>query len=379
MVVMAEKKQTLGFLLLVIGIASLLRSVSILWDSYLPDFSVFYQSVLHLHQGGNPYTNNQLFTQINYPPVTLLLLTPISFFDFELAQKLWLLFSVGSLALSLLLLSNVFRVSSFITILIFTASVVSFPFKFTLGMGQINIIILLCISLFFYSVTHGKKVQGGFFLALASLLKIFPAIIILSQLKKKDTKLVLSFLIFTLLYICLSLLFFGYEIHAYYIQKILLSLFSEPVGGVYYNQSITGFLSRLHIPMILLTPIRLLLLGITVVSLLKRKDNFLYISILLITTVFLLNSFTWQHHLILLVLPYYFLLSYKNASSLKIIMLCITYILLAINIKNPEFFSQTLLGNIMLSHGFFGTFLLWLMLVSYGIKNKIYNTLYEKK
>lgn len=348
--------------LLILGISSVVRSVSMLWNNYLPDLSVYYNSVILLSQGNNPYLNQGLFTQVNYPPATLLLMYPLLYFSFPIASNIWTLFSVFAFLLSITCLYLIKPLKVKLLAFIVFGTVISFPFKFTLGMGQINLLLLFLISAFLLCMVRSKKFSAAVFFSLSVALKIFPIIFVLPIIFNKKFKFLLISLGLLFLLLIFSLILINPSISIYYFTNILLPLILSPAGEVYYNQSLTGFVARLHLPLYFLALVRAILVIISVIIAFKHGKNIFFSISIILTVVLLVNSFTWQHHLILLLLPFYFILSNKLTKKLFFLVI-ISYSLVAFNFKNPEIFVSTRYGNILLSHGFIGTLLLWYMLI----------------
>ncbi len=348
--------------LLILSISSVIRSVSILWNNYLPDLSVYYNSLILLSKGINPYLNQELFTQINYPPATLMLMYHLLYFSFTTASNIWTLISVFAFLLSVACLYLIKPLKIILLVFIIFGFVISFPFKFTLGMGQVNLLLLFLISAFSLSMVKNKKFSAAIFFSLSVAFKIFPIILALPIIFNKKFKIILISLGLLFLLLILSIILINPAFSIYYFNKILFPLILSPAGGVYYNQSLTGFAARLHLPLYILAFVRVILAILsTIIAFRHRKNIFFSISIML-TMVLLVNSFTWQHHLVLLLLPFYFILSNKLTSKLFFLVF-ITYFLIAFNFKNPEIFANTWYGDILLSHGFIGTLLLWSILV----------------
>lgn len=366
---MDSKEKIITLIFLVLGMTSLARTVFLLWGRLLPDFSVFYRSTLILFQHQNPYLDQRLFTQFNYPPTIIIFLLPLLLFSFSIASKIWLVLSIIFLLLTLDIFYKIRPVSLLSLVIIFAATVFSFPFKFTLGMGQINLIVLFLLSLLILFIKTKKEVAAGIILSFSAVIKLFPMIFLLYLFMVRRWQIIL--VTFSSLFILslISFFYFGRELNFYYLQNILLPLLSKPAGGVYYNQSLTGFSARLNLSSGLTEIVRMVFIAGSVFLLFKKKfDVFLSVCILL-ALILLVNNFTWQHHLIFLLLPYYFILSHAKSKLTKFFVF-ISYFLVAFNFKNTSFFESTIVGNLILSHGFLGTLFLWILLLVYNEKEK---------
>ncbi|MCL5439018.1 MAG: DUF2029 domain-containing protein, partial [Patescibacteria group bacterium] len=296
-------------------------------------------------------------------PSTLFFLYPILIFNFTDSSRIWLIFSIVSLLGSFYLLYKIKKTSVFVLSLISLAVALSFPFKFTLGMGQINFFILLLLAYFLYLFKKGKLGWAGIFLSLATLIKIFPAIFLFIPIFLRKWKTIIWFLII----LFSILIFIKGELVIYYFRGIFIPLFINPYGGVYYNQSITGFMSRINAPDFLIIIFRMIIFIYSIYFIFKNKNNLLLSFSVLLVSVLMINNFTWQHHLIFLLIPYYFLVSGRQSTFISCF-LVISYFLVAVNIKNPSVYQYTLYGNLLLSHGFFGVLILWILMIVRGNK-----------
>ena len=359
---MKKTKILSSCIVLILGVASLIRTTFLLWNSFLPDFSVFYYSSFRLFHGLNPYTNVHLFTQINYPPITLMLFYPLLIFPFFEASKFWILISILFFILCMYLIKKNYSLNYQKIGFIFFLSVMSFPFKFTLGMGQINIVLLFLILYMFYFLNRKKDKITAILFSLAISIKLIPAIFAIGFFFLKRWKILLIALISSIFLFFIPDLVSHRLITIYYLNKVLLPLVLKPAGSVYYNQSITGFLSRIGMPSLVAFLIRIFLIALTILKGYKSKEKLIFAETLFLTGFMTVNSFTWQHQLILLVIPFCYFLSQK-LSLAKNILLLVLYVLLAVNIKNTAYFGHTLINELILSHGFFGLFGIWILLI----------------
>lgn len=345
-----------------ISVLSLLRTTYILWNTTLPDLDAFYKFSHDLLNGSNPYLVVEIFT----PPVGLMFFFPLLFFSIEVAQKVWLLLSIILFCISLYFIGKTYKLKFDLIIVIFSLIVVSFPFKFTLGMGQTNMVLLFMITSFLFFLNQKNKIASALSFSFSIVIKLIPSIFIFELIFLKKWK-IIFFTLISLLFLYIIPIFFSRElINLYYLKNILFPLVSTPASDVYYNQSITGLTARYDMPFIAVFIVRLALILFTLITSFRNREKPFYVFPLLLTGVMMINTFTWQHQLILLVIPFSYLLS-RKIDAKKILMLLIIFSLLAINIKNPDNV-QGFLRSIIFSHGFFGIFLLWITLMLNGKK-----------
>lgn len=365
MVIMGQKQKIIAFILFVLGLISLLRTLILLWNSYLPDFDVYYRSTILAFNGGNPYNNTEFSMNFIYPPQSLLILFPISLLTFPLASKVWVILSILFSLGALLILYKLIPANNFIKSIVFLGYMISFPYKFTLGMGQINnlVLFLICISLYF--LIKNNDFYSSIGLTFAIILKAFPILYFYGLIYKKWKVIILTTLFIASLYIA-SLFIIKSEIINSYITQVLPSLLGNSPGGIYYNQSLTSFFSRLDIPAFFLLPIRLFFIFTSFYMILKKKHDLIFSFAVITTLILIVNSFSWQHHFVLLLIPFYYLIT-SRINKWNILFLSLSYILVSFNINNPEQIKSLWLSILVLSHVFFGTLILWFLLL-YGKK-----------
>jgi hypothetical protein len=352
-----EKWKKIGALIAVaVGIISLLRTIILNWNSYLLDFSVYYHaSTLAVHHL-NPYLiDNSSKLQYLYPSFGLFFMFWLPLLRLEIMEKIWILCSIGSFIFTIYILSKLQKYSFLTISLFFLGCVVSFPFKFTLGMGQINLIIMLLIVLFLYFV-NGKPFISSAFLASAIALKLFPILFLLPLFLHKKLKIVIMTALILLSLVLFSLVYFGVSLNLYYLIHMMIPLLAQNSGVQYYNQSMAASMNRMGIPHTLSIFFNILVLLISIFLIVKKKLSVHESLLVFIPTILLINSVTWQHHLILIAIPIYFLIKYVKKMIILIYMLT-AIVLLSINI--PHSFEQY--QGIILSHGFLGVFIIWIV------------------
>ena len=316
---------------------------------YLPDFENFYKEGLYLKQGLDPYSRP--VRPCTYPPPALAIFSFLQSTDFFIAENIWFWLSVVSLIITVILFSK--NTQEFLLFL--GSALIFFPTKFTLSSGQINLFVLLFISLNYYFWRKNKDILAGFFLGLSLMFKLTPVFLILFFLINKKFKLILSTFLTGIISLLISMIILGQEKVIYYFTDILPTLGTGFGNGFYYNQSFSGLIARFSLPSIIFYIFLFLLLGITFLK--KSKPEVVWAMVLVLNTLF--SVFSWQHHLVFL-LPALWII-YKNTKvnkKLKIICLFIIFVLLAVNIKNPQIFMGNIWGNLLLSHATIGMMLL---------------------
>lgn len=355
------------YLPLILFIVSFAWALRVLLLPNYPDFQVHYYGAQHLVQGENPYQIDvNYFTPQVYPPFDMVFFIPLSFLPYEIAAKLWIILSIAAVIGSIILINRIYRISFFSPLSLFLCALVfiAFPTKFTFGMGQINAMILLFTTLLWFYLNKKDDIKSGISFAFPVMLKFFPLLFVLYFLLLRKWKLLFTLIGSILALIAVSLIFVSLDVHIYFAQVLLPDLLRSWKGD-YYNQSFTGFLMRdvvdesIRQQLRVVIPIVFLVISFGIILHHRIKDVTrinLEISLLIIVSL-LINNFSWQHHFVLLVLPF-FIMVYTIKDHLKdqrlYIFLSLSYALIAINFVYPN-----TLPSLLQSHVFFGGLLLW--------------------
>src|SRR5258708_34350348 len=177
MIMYLSLNSLLKYLFLGLAIFSLFWLLKALFLTGYSDFTDYYYVSEHVLYGQNPYISDpHYFTGQAYPPIAMLFFIPLTFFSYFIAAKIWIVLSILASIGAAYLCARIYKINFFSSISLFMISLVfiSFPLRFTLGMGQINTIILLFITLSIYFLNTNKDKKAGIFLALPILLKFFP-------------------------------------------------------------------------------------------------------------------------------------------------------------------------------------------------------------
>jgi len=256
--------------------------------------------------GLNPYhyLYGQLSDKIpfNYPPSSLIALLPFHFLPIKAGETLLTVLSFISICLVIWLvikLSHI-KVSTPLFLIICAFFMQTFPVKFTLILGQVNLIVLALtfLSLYLY-LTHTYKhsyLLAIILLSLAASLKIFPLLILAPIFLKKDYKFVFSVIG---LFLILNLIPYP-KLFSEYFFDIFPKLSLATSSPNFYDQSIYAFLFRLTSNAVIskyLAEGLVLVLFLNILRAFKKQDLVFSASYLL--AIFSIgSSFSWQHHLV---------------------------------------------------------------------------------
>lgn len=336
-----------------------------IYSSLGPDFTQVWISAKDLLTGKEPYLDPNLGYQNAYPPVSEIFFLPFTLLSHQVALVTFTYISFASIIGSVFLsLKIVIKKVPWHYFLLFTGlSFTSFPVRFSLGMGQVNMIVLFLLLLAVYLETKPAKnsLIAGLSLGVAIALKPIFAFFLLFFAIKKSWKVVFISSVFVAALIAASLIFWPPQIWlSWYQTGILPSVsYKAPYIYVYQNQGIFGFLSRLisnfNARIYLSRAATVILIPVAAYLTFKKKEINLCLSFFIITLL-LFDITSWQHHFVWLTFPIIVLFSYilKTKNIMLLALLAISYILVSWNIKYDYLYPK-----IILSNQFYGAVILW--------------------
>lgn len=172
------------------------------------DFLVYYAAAHAFVSGGDMY---QPFTILGnqlpylYPPPAIFFFVPFTFVSFEQARIIVAAVYILALLLSVFLVAKILRhygvhVSRLALLLIGVSLFLFDPIVTTLVPLQVNLLILFLTTLFYYLLFVRKRtVASGVVLGLASIIKVWPAmLLLLGFMYERSRKLILGLVIGTI-------------------------------------------------------------------------------------------------------------------------------------------------------------------------------------
>jgi hypothetical protein len=349
----------LALLQVVLGVGNVLRQRELI------DFSVYYQYTKLFLNGGNPYLiAEKTPIPLNYPPSFLLFFSPFTFLSQFPAQIFFTLTSLAALLYASNFLLCFFRFPLPVRLLLLSLLLQNFPTKFTLVLGQVNLIILFLVVLSWLSCQKRQQVISGLFWGLSILIKPLTLPLFLYFLIKKKFTTIITASVLIVITNCLMIFLFPYL--GAYLSERLPYLFSQTATVAnLYDQSLRAFLIRIGVDGYLYSIVTAALLYIAaIINYLRQKGGFdsklrdltFFSLILAITTAG--SSFTWQHHLVFLFPGFiaetiYFL---RSKSTIRGIILATSATLVGYHFPdiahppttNPIFISHSLIGTLIL-------------------------------
>jgi hypothetical protein len=320
-----------------------------------PDFAYYYEAAQEVIRPG---------TQAIHllPPFSVLLYAPLAYLPFNLAQGIWVGASFVLLFAIVWWAGRLVGIKKAQTLLFIVAlSFVSFPTRFTLGMGQVNLIALALVvgALVVEQKKHTRL--AGVLLGLSWLIKPELALLFPLVLFYRRWQLLLAVLLTVGAATAASLFLWGTQAYNTYYTRLLPLLDGVKEAGIYYNQSFLGGLVRagMESPWVYGLGV-LLIFFITLYSLLKKKETFLQGVWRYMPVLILIEPIAWQHHLVFLI-PTYMWLWARHLSLSRRLTLAASYVLVSWNFANSSFLDTMPLGWLVALHGTIGVVILWLL------------------
>ncbi len=300
---MVKPKKEFFWLALVIFLAAVLQItinlIKTLINKDLVDFLVYWQALNNFLAGKDVYQFFYSFPldkiPFNYPPSALLILLPFKIFPIKIAEIIWLVLSFFSLWFSLwvvkILTKSKISWPHFLLVLaLFTQT---FPVKFTLILGQVNLIVL---GLFMAAIYLRQKFfkQSIICLTLASGIKLFPLFSLAIFLIWKKYVYVFGVL---LIFIFLNFLP-GISLFKEYYFQVLPGLSQISDQPNFYDQSVAALLTRLHLNPLISPIIFFALFVLLLIKVKQKKFSFIEPFLMICALFSIFGPFSWQHHLV---------------------------------------------------------------------------------
>jgi len=222
------------FIAVLLFVASVLFCIGAFKRAFRPhgkDFTSYLTASKALLNDSDPYDSDTPFPYL-YPPLLAFLLIPLLFVPYGVAVFLWFFVNAVALCLSgwLILKSSENQSIGFsqlgITLLLLVA-----PLQSNFLNGQVNaVVLLLCLSFFYFGATS-RKLTAGFFLAFAIVMKVMPIVLLGFLLFRKRFKELLYTLLFiTLLALLPALIVQGQIVDLYDpFVKVMTHYANQPV------------------------------------------------------------------------------------------------------------------------------------------------------
>lgn len=337
----------------------------VIFEPDFPDFRAHYYGAKKVLYYQNPYDfDSNYFTNQAYPPLDFVLVVPFLLFEYSIAAKLWIFLSFIALFYSILKMFEIvsIKIKSVEGLIIAGLFFLSFPLKFSFGMGQVNIILLSVLIAILSLINSQRYYKAGIISSVLFQIKFYPLLFIPYFIFAKKYLYVKGVILGTILIIFLLIfLGLGNDIKYFYLNVLpdLLSSWKDS----YYNQSLNGVIARFtesnsirSIMKVGLSTSLLMLVAVFIFLHNKKKHTENIVLSLLLTLSVLVNNFSWQHHFIFLFPAYIFVFSHIKKMKNKFILSCVllsSYFLVSFNMIDPSIYPV-----LLQSHVFWGGLLL---------------------
>jgi hypothetical protein len=355
--------------LLAFGRISLRNLHQIITES-APDFTQVRVSAQALLASKDPYHNPNLDYPNGYPPLSEIFYLPFAPLPYHEGLGIFTYISfaaiVGSVFLCLKIVNK--TVSWQVFILFLGITFLSFPTRFSLGLGQVNFIVLfLMLSAFFLETNSKKSIQAGLLYGIAIALKPVFGFFLLFFALQKSWKLIITTLITVTSLITVTLILWPIQFWFSWYKSITdqLAGFTSNLLYIYVDQGVFSFLSRMisnfQLKFYFHWTITAISISLAVYRVIKNKNINLGLS-LFITTLLLFDIISWQHHYVWTIFPFTVLLvaTIKNKNLWTLYFLLVALFLISWNYKQPS-----LHPVIFRSNQFYGGVILWIMTLYY--------------
>lgn len=240
-------REIIATFLLVLSVGQTTKVFATLKPTQWPlDVDIYLQAARVWREGGDPYQDLGYGPALSffYPPLALVLMRPLTYVPRDVAVGVWVLSGyVFFGAMIYLTLSLLDRPVTWARWAVVTAlGMQTFSFKFNLGMGQINLLVIFLVMLALYCWQwRQKSVLAGIFLALATGLKVMPIFMVPYFVVKKQWRVVCAFMVATAVYSLLTP-----ALSWQYATRVAPTLNIYGVSADnYYDQSLSSALARL--------------------------------------------------------------------------------------------------------------------------------------
>jgi hypothetical protein len=280
---------------------------------------------LERYVGIRPNTADRYFIAVNaHPPTSVLLAIPLAGLDFADALPLWNLLSLLALVASAALIVHQLDLPfSFWDLLpAVTILLLCYPFQHQMVQGQLNLVLLLLITGAWAADRSAYPIVAGVLVALATAIKLYPGFLFLYFVLRGRWRSVTAGSLAFVSITALTALVLGPQAYADYFLRVLPG--TSLWRGDWHNLSLSGLWFKLFDPRKQLPPVEihpllwsslLAWMGMATsaaalvfalyrivprVSSLKDAD---LAFALCIVAMLLVSPITWDHYLLLLILP----------------------------------------------------------------------------
>ena len=245
----SQPASTLGFevaenhrLVVVEWCALALLALLLIWHSFLPGWANLgsefpdYYLAAEIHHRGIPLdriyewpwfqrqndhlgVRSGLVSFAPNPPTSVFTMLPVAGLEPLVAKRVWMMFNLLFLGLSLWALRLVTVLSWRRLILISLLCILPFSVEFMFARQYIFVLFLVCAA--YYSALRNRNLTSGMMWAAATATKLFPALALILFVRKRQWRIVAGFSAGVAFVVVASIFVFGLEVHRVFLYEVL--------------------------------------------------------------------------------------------------------------------------------------------------------------
>jgi hypothetical protein len=354
-----------------------------------PDFWILFKGAREWVRGGSLYDlvavqENHFGHVFKVPPFYGMLFTPFVFEDGLMILFWHRIINMILLAVVLVIIIRSFQLSLFSTLGVGLVMLVSMrPLADTVAYGQIDILLLFWLILALIASQRGYDTWAGAAVALGTLFKLYPIILLGFFLAKRQWRAFIGFAVAMIICNGVAVAVMGWEMHRMYLFEVVPRI----GGGTAWveNQTLNGFFSRLfstdmsasifhHPTVTLMTYVSfgLAALGAMALSLLPADRSspryMLQFGVFVVLMVLVVPA-AWMHYQTIVVVAFLGLLLYTAEFGMSRWMAALaglSYALIAYG-NQWSFYANKIMGGLTVlgvSYKFYGLVLLLIVIVA---------------
>lgn len=257
-----------------------------------------------------------------HPPPSVLITLPFAWLDYPEAFLLWNLLSLAALAATFWLMARQFaiRISAWSLLSIIALLLVWYPFRQQMTQGQINLVLLLMLTVIWAAHRSAWFWTAGAVLGAATAVKLFPGLLFVYFVLRRQWKVAASSAATLIVITVVSALVLGSQTYYAYVVDVLPA--SDQWQSHWHNTSLMAFWTKLFDP----APAGGAIIPIWRSPVLARVGGWLSCAVvvailmwailrartpsdhdlafgLTVTAMLLVSPITWSQNLVLLIVP----------------------------------------------------------------------------
>lgn len=361
---------------------------------FIRDFQTFFTAASNYRAGLNPYVLTVTDPPINpflYPPTSLPLFLPLSWFGQDISL---LLFELISAACLVYLFFGILKTAEedawpwFWRIVAIVALTSFYGIAQTLSYGQVNLIATAGLIYTWRSARAGDSNAFGCALGLfiATLIKTYPALLLLAFFVRRDWKVVGWFLLLAAADLAVTAATVPTEVWRVYLGEVVPSgRFGVMPRGLsedtlVWSQSFNGALVKLAGALVtqkIGTAVQLVAVALAALALLlrrhDRRQQFYDLGLgLLMVTAFLNAPLAWSHHYVFLIPALACFAALLNSARLRSGPWTVALLLatIAIAVKWPELYAHDLPTKLVMTLPISGPLILLILFMTWSVRDR---------